>query len=156
MTMELNPTDGNGFHMAALRIISTIVTIFLATYLLATISAGTGDIIQDLLSRPRCYDTLLDLEQESSPVQTTPLYAAIATATAHTIFICYPFLAGNENFSTSAIARYAEGVCIVLLAVETIAMLVMAVFWLFAKGVQWYVDTRRLYAAWWEGDGIYD
>ncbi|CAK1366095.1 uncharacterized protein RHO25_010868 [Cercospora beticola] len=154
--MDLDPTDGTAFHIAALRILSTVLTVFVATYILATISTSTGDLIQDPLLRGRYYYSLLHTEQEGCPNRDIEISAAVAVSTTHIFFICFHFWTGDEQISASAVVMYAEALCVLLLAIEGAMMLIVALIWLLARGLQWYIDTRLTYAAWWEDDGMYD
>lgn len=154
--MDLDSTDGNAFHIAALGLLSTIVTVFIATYILASISTSTGDLIQDPLLRGRYYYSLIRTEQEEPSDQRIEVSAAAAVSSTHIFFICFHFLTGDEQVSVSAVVLYAEGICVLLLAIEAAAMLIVALIWVAAKGLQWYFETRLRYAAWWEDDGVLD
>ncbi|PPJ51117.1 hypothetical protein CBER1_07906 [Cercospora berteroae] len=156
MIMDLDTTDGTAFHIAALRILLTVVTVFIATYILATISTSTGDLIQDPLLRGRYYYSLIQNEQEEPSDRNIEISAAAAVSMTHIFFICFHFWTGDERFSASAVVLYAEGLCILLLAIEAVGMLIVAIIRLLARGLQWYIDTRLRYAAWWEDDGMYD
>ncbi|KAM3417477.1 hypothetical protein BST61_g5721 [Cercospora zeina] len=159
--MELDPPDGNAFHIILLRILLTVVTIFLATYFLATISASTGDLIQELLSLllasrkndNHSYDSLFDnnhskqMESLQPRDRRLPIYAAITLSTVHILLFCFSYYLStgvddddddNEHPSEPAIAIYAKGICVVLLAIEGVAFCLVGSIWLLVKGVLWY------------------
>ncbi|KAF2208704.1 hypothetical protein CERZMDRAFT_101146 [Cercospora zeae-maydis SCOH1-5] len=176
--MDLDPPDGKAFHIILLRILITVATIFIATYFLATISANTGDVIQELLCSRHSHHYHLSLDndhdndndhykhEDPSPHdRRLPFYAAITLSTVHIfLFVSYYFfLAGvdgdgeeEEELGGLAIAKYAERICIVLLAIEGVAVFFVGLIGVVVKGVRWYLVTRHGYAAWWEDDGTLD
>ena len=156
MNMDLDPPDGTAFHITALRILLTVVTIFIATYVLGTLSTSTGDLIQDPLLRGRYCYSLVHTEQERPSDRKIEVCAATAVSTTHIFFLCFHFWTGDEQVSASAVVMYAEALCVLLLAIEGVMMLIVAFIWILARGLQWYIDTRLTYAAWWEDDGMYD